>query len=142
MIQRRCHGGVVGVEQAVVAGQRPPHRQRLRRRERRIEPRHRLDHPAIRGEPVQQLTTKRRPVTGSQPDSSDSSASTVTGPDKPEAVRLTTGPLPRRLTRRRGQVLRVVRRRRRRRRRMQSRHPQHRTEKPARPPAGTCLNSQ
>ena len=42
------HGDVVGLEEPAVAGQRPPHRQRLRRRERRVEPRHRPHHPPAR----------------------------------------------------------------------------------------------
>ena len=48
-------------KEPVVTGQGPPHRQRLRRRERRVEPRDRLDHPPVRREPVQQLPTQRRP---------------------------------------------------------------------------------
>ena len=47
MRQRRGDGDIVSLQEPVVARQRPPHRHRLRRRERRIKPRHRLDHPPI-----------------------------------------------------------------------------------------------
>ena len=47
-VERRGDGDVVRLEQPAVAGQRPPHRQRLRRRERRVEPGHRPHAPARR----------------------------------------------------------------------------------------------
>ena len=60
-VERRRHGDVVGVEQAGIAGERPPHAQRLRRRERRVEPGHRPHHLPVRRRPVAQLVAQRRP---------------------------------------------------------------------------------
>ena len=75
---------VVRFEQTLVAGQRPPHRQRLRRRERRIEPRHRPHHAARRSCTGRATPDPAAyPIVGSRPDSSSSSASTFTVPDNP-----------------------------------------------------------
>ena len=140
MLERRRHGDVVGLEEPVVAGQRPPHRQRLRRRERGVEPRHRPHHPTIGREPVEQLATQRCPrhwVTARQ---QRLQRLDVDRARQPEPGRLATRPHARHLARRGRQVLRVVRRRRRRRRRVQGRHPQHRPGHHPRPLAGTCLN--
>ena len=61
--QRRRHGDVVGFEQAGVAGERPPHAQRLRRRERGVEPRHRPHHPPVgRSCRSTSADAERRPV--------------------------------------------------------------------------------
>jgi hypothetical protein len=57
--------------------------QRLRRRERRIEPRHRLHHPTITSHPINQLAAERHPRTGSRPDSNNSNGAASTVPDKP-----------------------------------------------------------
>ncbi len=55
MLQRPGDGGVVGGEQPGVAGQRPPHTQRLRGRERGVEPRHRPHQTPVCPTPVHQL---------------------------------------------------------------------------------------
>src|SRR4051794_31118240 len=47
VVEDGAHREVVGFEQARVAGQSPPHRERLRRRERRIEPRYGGDEVAL-----------------------------------------------------------------------------------------------
>jgi hypothetical protein len=64
MLQRRRHGDVVSLEERAVSGECPPHTQRLRGRERRIEPRHRPQHPAARGRPIAQHVPQRRPRYG------------------------------------------------------------------------------
>ena len=51
-------GDVVGLQQPRVAGECPPHRQRLGCRERRVEPGDGTDDPAVGGDPVEQLTTE------------------------------------------------------------------------------------
>ena len=61
IVDHRPHGDVVTLGQAGVAGQRPPHRQRLRRRHRRIKPGHRPHHPTIRQRPIAQREPERRP---------------------------------------------------------------------------------
>ena len=129
-------GDVVGFEQPVVAGKRPPHRQRLRRRERRIKPRHRPHHPTIGRVPVHQLPPQRCPrhwVTARQ---QRLQRVDLDPTRQAEPSRLTPRPHTRHLTRCRRQVLGVVPRRRRRGRRVQSRHPQHRHTPHRRPRAG------
>ena len=61
MLEHCVHGDVVSLQEAAVAGQPPPHRQRLRCRERRIEPRHRLHHPTITSDTIDQLAAERCP---------------------------------------------------------------------------------
>ena len=139
MRQRRGDGDVVGFEEPVVAGERPPHRQRLRRRERRVEPRHRPHHPTVGRVPVQQLAPQRCPrrwVTARQ---QRLQRVDLDPTRQAEPGRLAARPHTRDLTRRRRQVLGVVLRRRCRRRRVEGRHPQHRPTPHPRPRLGTCL---
>ena len=132
--ERRAHGLIVHVEEPGVTGEGPQHTHRLRRRERRIKPRHRPHHRTIRPVAVNQRLTQRCPqnrVTALQ-HRLQHVAADFTG--EAELVGLRAGPHTRHLPRRLGQVLRVVRRRRRGRRGVQRRHPQHHNR-----PAGTCL---
>ena len=123
MLQRRRHSDIVGFEQPVVTGQRPPHRQRLRRRERGIEPRHRPHHPAVGRVPVEQLPTQRRPRNRVTARQQQLQRLDVDGARQAEPGRLTSRPLPRHLARSGREVLGVVLRRRPRRRRMQGSSP-------------------
>ena len=142
MRQRRGHRDVVSFEQPVVAGQRPPHRQRLRRRERGVETRHRPHQPTVARVPVEQLAPKRCARSlGHGPTATPPARRPrrdPTGP-RPAAWRPdhTPGTSPGAAVR----YSRVVRRGGRRRRRVKGRHPQHRPGTRSRPLAGTCLNS-
>ena len=64
MLEHRAHGDVMGLQQAAVAGQPPPHAQRLGSRKRRIKPRHRLHHPTITSDPINELAAERCPRNG------------------------------------------------------------------------------
>jgi hypothetical protein len=47
VLEHRPHCNIVRLHHTGIAGEAPPHRHRLGRRERRIEPRHRRDQPAL-----------------------------------------------------------------------------------------------
>ena len=100
MLQRRRHGDVVSFEQTVVTGQRPPHRQRLRRRERGVEPRHRPHHPTVGRVAVEQLPTQRCPRNRVTARQQQLQRLDVDRAGQAEPGRLTARPLPRHLTRR------------------------------------------
>ena len=95
VLEHGPHRDVVRLEQPGIAGEPPPHRQRLRRRERGVEPGHGGDQPAlgvVRGRRARRPS--RVPVVGSWPDSSASRSSVDTVPDEAEAVGLAAQPLP------------------------------------------------
>ncbi len=123
--------------EAVVARQRPPHRQRLRRRQRRIEPGHRPHHTTRRRHPIHERRPQRCPTVrvpaleqGSQILSRDLTS-------EAEQRRLASGPVAGFFTVGLGQIPRVVGRSRHRGVRVQRRHPQH---DDSHEPAGTCLS--
>jgi hypothetical protein len=64
VVEHGAHRQVVRLGQPRVAGQAPPHRQRLRRRERRVEPAHGADQPALGVDAVDQLGAEPRPRDG------------------------------------------------------------------------------
>ena len=111
MLEHCVHGDVMSLEQAAVAGQPPPHRQRLRCRERRIEPRHRLHHPTITSDPIDQLAPERCPRNGVTARQQQLQRLRLDGARQAETGRLPPAPHARHLTGRCRQVLRVVRRR-------------------------------
>jgi hypothetical protein len=135
--QRRGDGDIMSLQEPVVARQRPAHRHRLRRRERRIKARNRVDHSTISGDAVDERVAEpcpRNRVTALQ------QGLQVVAPDlarQSETRRLPPAPHARHLTRRRRQVLRVVRRRLRSRRGVNRRHPQHQMRHPI-AHTGTC----
>ena len=140
MRQRRGDGDIVGLQEPVVARQRPAHRTGLRRRERRIKPRHRLDHPPISSDAIDERIAERCPhsrVTALQ------HGLQVVAPDlarQSETSGLAARPDPRHLARGAGQVSGVVLRRRPSRRRTDRRHPQHQIRHPI-AHTGTCLQN-
>ncbi len=70
VVEHGLHGELVRVEQSGIAGQPPPHRQRLRGRERRVEPGDGTDEPTLAVDPIDErvaeLASSRRIVTGEQ----------------------------------------------------------------------------
>ena len=61
MRQRRRDGDIVSLQEPVVARQRPAHRHRLRRRERRIKPGHRVHHPPISSDAIDERVAEPCP---------------------------------------------------------------------------------
>ena len=135
----RTHRDVMTLQQPVITRERPQHRQRLRSRQRCVEPRHRLHDPTIARRPIRQRPPETPTRYGIQPGEERLQLLAVDVPDQPEAVGLGAHPHPGNLTRRRRQILRVIRSRRRRRRRIQRGHTHHDTSPPQ---TGTCLSNQ
>ncbi len=59
MIHHRLHGQIMGLPPAVVAGERPQHRHRLRGGEGAVEAGHRLDQLAVLGHPIHEPGTEQ-----------------------------------------------------------------------------------
>ena len=137
ILDDRRHGDVVAFGHTRVTGQRPPRRQRLRRRQCRIKPRHRTHHSPRCRRPIAQRVAPRRPgnrITARQ-QPLECFGCHVTR--QPQPGSLCAGPQAGCLARRLGQVARVVPRRRRGRPGIERRDPHH---EDSLLPAGTCLS--
>jgi hypothetical protein len=134
--QRRADGDVVSVEQAGVAGERPPHAQRLRCRERGIEPRHRPHHPPIGRPPIDQRRSQPRAVARVATLEQQLQIVGLDPTVETEPVGLPADPVAWFLAGGASQVAGVVGSGSHRRRRVEGGDPQH---QPAQPDRGTCL---